>query len=344
MKEQAPFMEKSPDAPFVEISGKRRNIRMETFETVDRMSAPASRLRWSHPFLLPFWIRVLCKTLEEPPPLWLAVHENGEAVGAAPLVVSEHRARLFGNPDVSDYADLATAPGMTEVFFQALRDYLVAEGIRSLEMLPVRPDAIAVTELLPFLHQVGMRFTLEEIDATYTVPLPGTWSDYLQQLSGHQRHEVRRKLRGLSRIGSYRFVDILGSADAESAMERFIAWFRAYHSGKAAFLDSARMAYFTTLASTLAEKGMLRLFVLEIEGVPGAMTFCIEYDDTLYLYNNAYDPRFETLSIGTLSKVLSLREGIRRGLKVFDFLKGEEPYKARLGGRRLPLYRISIHL
>jgi CelD/BcsL family acetyltransferase involved in cellulose biosynthesis len=50
------------------------------------------------------------------------------------------------------------------------------------------------------------------------------------------------------------------------------------------------------------------------------------------------------LSVGFLSKVLSIRDGIRSGLRTYDFLKGGEAYKQRLGGRPLSLYRCRLDL
>jgi CelD/BcsL family acetyltransferase involved in cellulose biosynthesis len=50
------------------------------------------------------------------------------------------------------------------------------------------------------------------------------------------------------------------------------------------------------------------------------------------------------LSVGLLSKVLSVRDAIRSGLRTYDFLKGGEAYKQHLGGRPLPLYRCRVDL
>jgi len=48
--------------------------------------------------------------------------------------------------------------------------------------------------------------------------------------------------------------------------------------------------------------------------------------------------------VGLLSKVLSVRDAIRSGLRTYDFLKGGEAYKQRLGGRPLPLYLCRVDL
>jgi len=64
----------------------------------------------------------------------------------------------------------------------------------------------------------------------------------------------------------------------------------------------------------------------------------------MYLYNNGYDNDFSSLSVGLLGKVLSIKESIQSGKKTYDFLKGAEVYKRRLGGQPIQLYRCLIEL
>ena len=72
------------------------------------------------------------------------------------------------------------------------------------------------------------------------------------------------------------------------------------------------------------------------------MIMGFDYQDAMYLYNSAYDPQFNSLSVGLLCKVLCLQHNIELGKKKWDFLKGGEPYKYRIGGEQIPLYRYQI--
>jgi CelD/BcsL family acetyltransferase involved in cellulose biosynthesis len=71
---------------------------------------------------------------------------------------------------------------------------------------------------------------------------------------------------------------------------------------------------------------------------------CFDYNATLHLYNSGYDPRYSALSVGLLCKVLSIKDGIESGIKKYDFLKGAEIYKYRLGGQEIPLVDCRIEL
>jgi len=46
--------------------------------------------------------------------------------------------------------------------------------------------------------------------------------------------------------------------------------------------------------------------------------------------------------VGLLCKVLCIKDSIERGKKRFDFLKGQEAYKYRLGGREVPISNCQI--
>ena len=100
--------------------------------------------------------------------------------------------------------------------------------------------------------------------------------------------------------------------------------------------------FFRAVANAMAEQGLLRLNVLELEKSTVAATMCFDYRDTVYLYNSGYEPDYGGLSVGVISKALCIKDGIERKKKRFDFLKGGEAYKLHLGGSELPLYACSL--
>ena len=84
--------------------------------------------------------------------------------------------------------------------------------------------------------------------------------------------------------------------------------------------------------------------MLELNAASVAVSMCFDFNGTLHLYNSGYDPRFRELSAGLLCKVLSIKDAIINGRKKYDFLKGAETYKYRLGGREVPLHSCRIEL
>ena len=96
------------------------------------------------------------------------------------------------------------------------------------------------------------------------------------------------------------------------------------------------------LAEAMAEIKLLRYGILEVAKQPAAMLMGFDYQQAMYLYNSAYDPQFNSLSVGLLSKVLCIRESIALGRKKWDFLKGAEKYKYQLGGSEIRLHNCRV--
>jgi CelD/BcsL family acetyltransferase involved in cellulose biosynthesis len=86
----------------------------------------------------------------------------------------------------------------------------------------------------------------------------------------------------------------------------------------------------------------LRFGILELNASPVAVVMYFDYNNSVFLYNNGYDPKYSFLSVGLISKVLCLKDSVERGRSKFDFLKGAEEYKYRLGGKEITLYGCEI--
>jgi CelD/BcsL family acetyltransferase involved in cellulose biosynthesis len=103
-------------------------------------------------------------------------------------------------------------------------------------------------------------------------------------------------------------------------------------------------SYFRSLAQAMADARMLKLFFLELNNQPVAASMCFDFNSTRHLYNSGFDPSFRSLSVGLMCKILSIKDAIEKGLKKYDFLKGAETYKYRLGGKEVPLFHCKINL
>jgi CelD/BcsL family acetyltransferase involved in cellulose biosynthesis len=79
-----------------------------------------------------------------------------------------------------------------------------------------------------------------------------------------------------------------------------------------------------------------------MDGQPVATSLCFDYTFSRLLYNSGYNPEYSYYSVGLMLNALSLQEAIERGLGYFDFLRGPEPYKRRLGGESRNLYRMVL--
>lgn len=262
----------------------------------------------------------------------------------APLSLQGETAQFLGNADVCDYQDIIAVSGCERDVIAAVRQYLYAKGIRRIVLKTLRPDAVALQAVKDLALQQRLEMTLHPENVTYEMPLPSDWEHYLCQLSGKQRHEVRRKIKRLEAYGpiEMRAEDINGNL--RQACDTFIDLFGRNRRDKSEFMTGRMQAYFRALIQAMADCKMLRLYVLKVNHEAAAAVLCFDYNGVRYLYNNGYDEKFHELSIGILSKVFSIKEAIEAGCRTFDFLKGAETYKKHIGGKQVPLYCCEIHL
>ena len=303
----------------------------------------AHSMVWPSPFVLPPWLAAWWPFFADTQaPYLLSVREQEQFVGLAPLMRRGPEARLMGNNDLCDHLDFMVPPQKAQAFYLRLLDYLAADGIRRLVLPSVREDASAMRALLPLAREWGARVHCERHDQLFAMTLPDSWEAYLKGLSGKERHEIRRKLRRLGEAGRVHLHCIREAAALPPALDSFMRLFRANRAVKADFMTGSMPAFFRRLGETMAAAGLLRLYLLDLDDVTIAAVLCFAYRDTVYLYNNGYDNAYRRLSPGLLSKVLTIRASIDEGCQVYDFLKGAEKYKQRLGGRPVNLFRCEL--
>lgn len=319
-----------------------------TQESLDRLTSywtdSSHRLKWGSIFVLPPWLKVWWQEFQPGTELYLGVvRQRSDIIGIAPLQVKGEKASFIGSADVCDYLDFVIVPGKENDFFGVLLDDLRQQGISHLDLKPLRTDSTVITHLASLAQARGFEVLCREEDVTVELDLPPVWEEYLAGLDKKQRHELRRKLRRLWGADNveYRCLKV-GLQEVGDLTDIFLKLFSLSREEKANFMTAQMESFFRSLTKAMAEIKLLRFGILQVETQPAAMIMGFDYNESMYLYNSAYDPQYNSLSVGLLSKVLCIKESIKRGMKKWDFLKGAEKYKYQLGGNELPLYSCQI--
>ena len=320
-------------------------ITRESFDSLaSHWADPSQNLRWSSVFVLPAWLKTWWQAFGTDQELYLVAARQGEKIiGIAPLMVQGEQATLVGSVDVCDYLDFVVSPGAESDFFNALLDDLRQQGISHLDLRPLRPDSTVLTNLVPIAQNRKYPVSCQDDEGvSVELDLPPSWDEYLATLSKKQRHEVRRKLRRLWETDNvdYRCVEV--NQGVGDFMDTFLKLFSLSREDKASFMTARMASFFRTIAEAMAGIGLLRFGIIELDRLPVAMILGFDFNETMYLYNSAYDPQYNYLSVGLLCKVLCLKESIQENKQRFDFLKGDETYKYYLGGSEIPLYHCQI--
>jgi CelD/BcsL family acetyltransferase involved in cellulose biosynthesis len=300
-------------------------------------------------------------------PLYLlAARQEGRLVAILPLYLTEgdglRSLQVVGCIEVSDYLDLVVEAGHEESVYAAFLDWLASAEAPDWHLLDLCNEpqvSLAHTRLAEMAAARGWEAEVVEEDVCPVVTLlqglsgfAGTdadaaWEAYLDGLDKKERHEIRRKIRRVEREAPDSRVVVIDGAgaevDLEAAVDRFITLHRLSSQAKDAFMTDEMQAFFHAIARALADNGWLKLFFMEIEGVPAASYFCFDYNDEILVYNSGFDPQVSPhLSLGWVLMARVIQHAISAGRARLDFLQGNEDYKYRFGGQDTTVYRTLI--
>jgi len=302
-------------------------------------------LLWPAVFVLPGWLdawwQVFGAGFE---PLVLIVREDDEVIGIAPLKFKDRMASFIGDSSVCDYLDFVVAPGREDAFSRELLEYLQGHGVGCLVLETLRPESVAGHNIVVEGKRRGYSITCSPIDVSFEMDLPATWEAYLGSLESKQQHDVERKMRQLSAVAEVRFHVLRDSEVGGAELEAFFQMMADSRRDKALFLTAEMRLFFEKVTAAMSSYELLRLAFLEVGVVRVAAILYFEYNDRIYLYNSGYIQQYAEMNVGLVSKLYCIRGAIEERKRVFDFLKGSEVYKSRLGGHEVRLSRCVIDL
>ena len=276
-------------------------------------------------FLTPDWIRV-ARAYDRREQITLRIAERGIAA----LAREDDGTITFAGGEYTDYQDIVAKPVDVTAVADALAHWIAAERTPRVLFEFVPEESGTADAMSAALSGAGYDVQIDRLVTAPRVTLPESFEMYVQGLGKKERHELRRKLRGLEtgRRVAFRFA---GDLERASVFDRFVALHRRSRGDKAEFMTEENEHFFRDVAETLAARGWLRLGVLNVDGEDAAVVFGFAYEGTFALYNAAYDLALAPLSVGIACHAYAIRSAIDEGLHTYDFLRGGEPYKYDLG-------------
>jgi CelD/BcsL family acetyltransferase involved in cellulose biosynthesis len=259
----------------------------------------------------------------------LVLREGPDAVAYLPLArggtVLDRELFLGGNP-VADYAGMVVLPSRAEAAVAAFADALLAErwdGFNALDVNDSRIDA-----LVRRLAQGRARIETTDETRCLWCELPATWEQYLaERISSKTRvNTVRVERRLVEALPGFRISEPTDD-DLDAHVDAMIA---VNHKRWGGNLRNAHHR-FGTLFRNAYRQGVLRMFIYWDGDKPiaGAAAFTDDARSSFGLYMLGFDDAYDKLSPGKGLVGRAIRVAIEGGFARFDFLRGDEPFKAR---------------
>ena len=274
---------------------------------------------------------------------------DGSVHSLVPFVLSRDR-RLptvaFAGANLGDYFEPVAPRGDARI---AAAGAALALARRSSEWSAiVLHNVDAEGHWASVLRQAGGKALVEATHPPEVLPyvtLDGmSWESYLATRSRNLRGQVNRKLR---RLGDEHEV-AFRLADDPARLEQDMATFFAFHDrrweerGGSSMSSERARAFHVDYAATALRTGSLRLWFLDVDGVPVAAWYGWSYGGRYAYYLAGFDPAWSRFSVGLLLLAHTIRAAADEGAVEYDLLRGDEDYKDRFAtGHRHAVTRIA---
>lgn len=286
----------------------------------------------------------------------VAGHDDvGRLIGIAPLYVDpSDGARVvrnvgYGTPfymDISDYLDFITVPGREAEVYTAVLDALTGEDAPKWD----RIELCNLAEWSPLPNgleaqatQRGLQIEKSPLSVCPVVQLPDSFEAYLEMLDAKQRREVKRKMRRAGGESDVTWHIVGPERDIEAEASAFVEMMAVSGKGKHDFLIPQMREMFVEGMKAAQADGWLQLAFFEVNGRKAAAYLNFDYHGRIWVFNSAIDAQASgSISTGWVLLANLIEWAIQNKRQYYDFLRGDEEYKLRFGGKPTNIYRVTV--
>ena len=201
--------------------------------------------------------------------------------------------------------------------------HLTLSSLRAADGLPAAQEALA---------GAGYRLHATPGNRSPWLELPESPDALLAAQSRNMRSQVSRRRRQLEKEGEVAFRTTTGGDGLDADLDEL---FRVEASGWKAREGTAILAepgaadLYRSFAHAAARRGWLRVHLLEVGGRVVAGDLGCAIGDQGFLVKTGFDEEWSKLSPGLVLRAEVLRASIEDGLRGYDFLGPDDPYKLR---------------
>jgi CelD/BcsL family acetyltransferase involved in cellulose biosynthesis len=294
-------------------------------------------------FLTPEWFFVWAKHYgQRSSPFVVTVRDRpGHLVGLLPLART-NRTIHFAGANVGDWFGLLVRPGCEADVALAAARTIGTTSRAPLVLHNVDRGAPWIKALMDVAPRRS-RLQLQEQVIPFS-PLPASWEEFLEAHSRNFRSQVGRKERKLLRSHGARFRLAEDPTLLAADMKTFFALHesRWAATGDSTLTRGAVQSYHADFAEAALRQGWLRLWFLEADGRDVAAWYGWRVGDRYFYFNGGWDPAWSDASVGLVLMAHTIRSAIEDGATEYNFLLGDEDYKARFASAQLPVETVVL--
>ena len=181
---------------------------------------------------------------------------------------------------------------------------------------------------------------------TWRLDVSGGWQGYLSRQSKTQRSQARNFINRFEKNAE---LTMRFSSEQPQHAEPMITALIELHQRRwqavgqpGCFADPRMSAFFENAIREMLAQGQAEITLLERNGQPVAGHVWLTQSDALYMYQSGREPQEEPNRVGTIANALVIRWASENGFQMIDFLRGDEPYKAKLRAEPTLSHRVRV--
>lgn len=296
-----------------------------------------------NPFLTYSWTRACWQTQGAPPQLFiLTLRKGGKLIGLAPLCIETKlgfRVLRFIADGRSDYLGFLGAADADDVDTDLLRAVESSAADWDVAVLRQLGDSLTgIQDLSPTPTLEAHKF--QSTTSAYC-KWDGDWDSLHSGGPGWLRETRKRRRRFLREGGNAtRFtgseaieqLDVVAGIEARSWKER---------EGKSRLQPGPGQELLRRAFETMAAE--TELWIAFVDDEPAAFQLAFVTPERLWLYQASYDERFSRTRAGSVLAYVAIEDAWQRGVREYDYLAGDEPYKLERTSALRPIYHLAAH-
>ncbi len=279
----------------------------------------------------------------------VGVDQDGNWLGIAPLMVSGRKLRFLGSGTAcTDYTNLITTPTAYRAFAESLVKHLSTEfgsegDLSFVDVFEIEGCGGNDSNLNYFCELLQLRDFVKhetETEGTWKVRLP----DSFEQLNATFSKSMRRKTKAARKRLAQPDVEIQFAKP--DTLDPIWSTFVELHQKRrnaigqsGCFADDRFERFLRSAVVGLMGLNCADLVVISKSSIPIASILLIYSGETCMMYQSGIDPAHAASEPGYQSVMVAIEHAIEKNFMFFDFLRGDEPYKARWSTTRESILR-----
>lgn len=229
---------------------------------------------------------------------------------------------------------------------EALARALFEDRPRKVRLAFVPADDVGMRPFLDAAAAARYRTVTRTVQRSPFVALNGDWEAFRGTLTSSRLRELRRRRRRLEERGRLRLEILDGTERLDELLEEGFAveasgWKSDERTAIASRPETRR--FYAELSAWAARRGWLRLAFLRLDRRPLAFDLCLEARGVHFLLKTGFDIEFRQFAPGLLMRHDMLARAFSEGLRRYEFLGGDDPWKLEWTQTCRELLHVQAH-